>query len=245
MVSVMMRLRNLGLGILMLLLVMGLRVPVLSPDSSGVSGGQRTPIAAVDATEYNAGRVRQGEIVEALFRISNLGSAALVLGPISEPCGCTASLVASPVLEPHEITTVKVSLDTLSIEGATTKTVRVTTNDPGAATLPLLVHADVTPNFILSRRTVDFGQLGAAAVHDASAIFFTATTSGEHEKIASVRSTHAVFIAGQQAIPRGIRVEVRLAGSTTVGEHRGNLVLVTTHTRQSELRVPVRAEVVP
>jgi hypothetical protein len=110
--------------------------------------GQETPKApiatgrlAVAAREYDAGKVDRGTTVVHTFLLKNVGAAELSVD--AKPgWGCTLTEF-DKVIPPGGVGKVTASLDTAHYQGPITKSVRVTTNDPTAGVVDLLLKAEI------------------------------------------------------------------------------------------------------
>src|SRR3989304_593330 len=60
----------------------------------------KKPIIEVIPESYDFGDVKQHEIVDKIFKVTNKGGADLVFGDIVTTCGCTAVLISSKVIHP-------------------------------------------------------------------------------------------------------------------------------------------------
>jgi outer membrane murein-binding lipoprotein Lpp len=83
---------------------------------------------AFPAMEYNFGTIKEGEVVEHLFKFTNDGQAPLVISNITASCGCTSpDWTKSPVM-PGEEGFVKVVFNSAAKSGAQAPTVSIQAN---------------------------------------------------------------------------------------------------------------------
>jgi hypothetical protein len=79
-------------------------------------------------TEYNFGRVYEGEIVGWYFTFENKGNKSLILTNVSASCGCTTPEYSKEPVLPGSKGEIKVVFDTNGRTGNQFKTVSVETN---------------------------------------------------------------------------------------------------------------------
>ncbi len=101
------------------------------------------PILYFPETQHDFGKVKEGTVVEYIFRFQNTGKAPLKISDVKTSCGCTAALLSSERLAPGEEGTLKVELDTSKRSGKMSRTITITSNDPKDPVKILTVYADV------------------------------------------------------------------------------------------------------
>ncbi len=107
-------------------------------DSTAYKG----PAIVFAATEYNFGRVYEGEIVGWYFKYKNLGTDKLLVYNVTASCGCTVPEFSKEPLAPGMEGEIKVVFDTNGRSGNQQKSVNVETNgQPG--TTELRITAEV------------------------------------------------------------------------------------------------------
>lgn len=87
------------------------------------------PKLSVQQSEYDFGEVKQGELVEHEYIVSNTGDDLLVINDVRASCGCTAAKPEKDSLNPGESTKIKVQFNTTGREGLQQKSVYLSTND--------------------------------------------------------------------------------------------------------------------
>jgi len=104
-------------------------------------------IAAIEfaKTEYDFGRLVQGEKVSYIYKFTNTGKSDLILSKVSASCGCTASKYTKEPIKPGKEGKVEVTFDSNGQKGMVNKTVTVISNtQPQATTLRLKAQV-ITP----------------------------------------------------------------------------------------------------
>jgi len=111
------------------------------------SGTMENGIAAIEfaKTEYDFGRLVQGEKVSYIYKFTNTGKSDLILSKVSASCGCTASKYTKEPIKPGKEGKVEVTFDSNGQKGMVNKTVTVISNtQPQATTLRLKAQV-ITP----------------------------------------------------------------------------------------------------
>ena len=103
----------------------------------------KTPKVKLDATEHNFGAVKEGEVVSHTFKVKNEGVAELVIHNVSPACGCTASDFPKS-LAPGQEGNVTLSVKTVGMNGKTTRSADIISNDPKQPTIQLMLNLEVT-----------------------------------------------------------------------------------------------------
>jgi len=94
---------------------------------------QSKPVAPkiqFEQTFHDFGKIKEGSVVDFTFKYKNVGSDVLEIKNVRTSCGCTAAVVSGKSLKPNEEGTIKVEFDSANREGAVTRTITVTSNDP-------------------------------------------------------------------------------------------------------------------
>ena len=85
-------------------------------------------IIEFENTSYDFGQVKEGEIVEHIFKFKNTGEAPVILAQVSASCGCTTpDYTREPVL-PGKEGQIKVSFDSKGQVGNQQKIVTIISN---------------------------------------------------------------------------------------------------------------------
>lgn len=96
------------------------------------------------ATEYDFGTIKEGEVIEHLFKFTNNGQAPLVISNITASCGCTSPDWTKSPVKPGEEGFVKVVFNSAAKSGAQAPTVSIQANtNPNVSRLQM--RGTVTP----------------------------------------------------------------------------------------------------
>ncbi len=139
------------------------QLPPMPPDEGATS---EQPKLFVARRVLDLGEVLEGETVDVVWVIENLGNADLIIEKTKATCGCT---VVQPSDQDRRIVpggqwTLKAVFDSATRIGPQTKSVVVTSNDPTEPSLKLEFTANVTPLYlvkpskVLNVRSVQRGQ---------------------------------------------------------------------------------------
>ena len=118
---------------------------VTNPKSAGQSLDVK-PVIQFEKTEFDFGKILQGEVVSYTFHFTNTGNAPLIITSVDKSCGCTTGDFPRQPVEPGQGGDIKVTYDSKGHFGFQSKTVVVNANTMPSQTT-LRVKADVkTPD---------------------------------------------------------------------------------------------------
>lgn len=107
---------------------------------------KKGPVMQFDKTEYDFGKILQGEVVSYTFHFTNTGDAPLIISSVDKSCGCTASEYPRDPINPGKSGSIKITYDSKGHQGFQSKGLVVNANTNPAHTT-LRVKAMVrTPN---------------------------------------------------------------------------------------------------
>lgn len=115
--------------------------PKLSTDlvtnaKSAQGNSEKQPVIKFDKTEYDFGKILQGEVVSYTFHFTNVGEAPLLITGVEKSCGCTASEYSREPIAPGKSGQIKITYDSKGHHGIQSKTLMVLTNtNPAQTTL--------------------------------------------------------------------------------------------------------------
>lgn len=98
-----------------------------------------------EQNEFDFGTVKEGEVVERVFKFTNTGKAPLVIQNAAGSCGCTVPEWPKEPIAPNAAGEIRVKFDSRGKVGANNKTVTIIANtNPETTTLTLkgVVNAD-------------------------------------------------------------------------------------------------------
>jgi len=94
--------------------------------------------------EYDFGNIKEGEVIEHVFKFTNNGQAPLVISNITASCGCTSPDWSKAPVKPGEEGFVKVVFNSAAKSGAQAPTVSIQANTNPTVTR-LRLKGSVTP----------------------------------------------------------------------------------------------------
>lgn len=104
------------------------------------------PVIQFEKTEYDFGKILQGEVVSYTFHFTNAGNAPLIITSIDKSCGCTAGDFPREPIAPGQRGDIKITYDSKGHFGFQSKAVVVNSNTMPSQTT-LRIKAEVkTPD---------------------------------------------------------------------------------------------------
>ncbi len=101
---------------------------VTNPKSASGSEDNELPVIVFDRTDYDFGKLIQGEVATYDFTFTNKGKSDLLISQVNTSCGCTVSKFPKEPIAPGEKGTIKVTFDSSGRLGIQHKTVTVVSN---------------------------------------------------------------------------------------------------------------------
>lgn len=101
------------------------------------------PKVSIQQTEFDFGDIKQNDIVNHSFVITNTGGDLLKISDIRASCGCTAATPDKNELKPGESTQINVTFNSKGRKGPQIKTVSMKTNDPNKQVLTLMIKCNI------------------------------------------------------------------------------------------------------
>ena len=114
-------------------------------NAQAVSNNKEMAAFKFDQSEFDFGTVKEGEVVEHVFKFTNTGNAPLVIQNAVGSCGCTVPEPPKEPIAPGATSEIKVKFDSRGKVGTNNKTVTITANtNPETTVLTLKgnVNAD-------------------------------------------------------------------------------------------------------
>ena len=100
--------------------------PVAS--TTDTTASKQQGIIEFEESAFDFGKVKEGAVVEHIFKFKNTGAAPVILSQVSASCGCTTpDFTKEPVL-PGKVGEIKVSFNSLGQVGNQQKIVTVSSN---------------------------------------------------------------------------------------------------------------------
>lgn len=102
-------------------------------------------IIEFDTKDYDFGTVKEGAVVEGVFKVANKGKTDLVITDASASCGCTVPEWPKEAIKPGDSAQIKFSFNSKGRTGKQSKTITLQTNTANV-TETLRIAGTVTPN---------------------------------------------------------------------------------------------------
>ncbi|HVL38976.1 MAG TPA: DUF1573 domain-containing protein [Fimbriimonadaceae bacterium] len=210
------------------------------------------PQVELDPAAYTARPILQGEKIDFVVQISNVGASDLLVR--AEPdCGCL-SVQPSLKVEAGTSQLLRARLDSTEFVGDLRKRIFIYTNDPERHFIEIPVRVQVEPRFRLLSpvgRMLLVGERGASfdvflAVEPGAGIEPTEVTlDGLPGTVRQERWSGEIADPelGEPARPRsGYKFSIELAGDVPPGRHASTLQIATSHPQFPVLRYTVQAQ---
>ncbi len=86
------------------------------------------PIVKFDRLVHNFGTVDEGDVVETIFKVTNVGESNLIISKAKASCGCTVPTWPKGAIKPNETAEIGVKFNTSGKKNKQSKTITLTTN---------------------------------------------------------------------------------------------------------------------
>lgn len=119
--------------------------PAVKPGSDTGKASQERAKTTItyDKTEHDFGKVKQGDQVECVFKVTNTGKEPLIIEEAHGSCGCTVPDYPKEPIPPGQTRDIKVKFSSAGKKGAQSKTVTITANtDPIQSVLTIKADVD-------------------------------------------------------------------------------------------------------
>ena len=97
-------------------------------DGSGTDTSNFTTIQWIDKINQNLPKIKEGEVIEVIYRFKNVGSKPLIVQNVSASCGCTVPEKPEEPVLPGMEGLIKAKFDSHGKAGSNTKTLTVLAN---------------------------------------------------------------------------------------------------------------------
>lgn len=101
-------------------------------------------LVSFDTKEHNFGTVKEGDIVETTFKITNSGKTDLVIMDAKVTCGCTVPVWPKAPIKPGQTEDIKVKFNTNGKPNRQQKSITLITNTESGREI-LILKGSVTP----------------------------------------------------------------------------------------------------
>jgi len=86
------------------------------------------PIADFNSREFDFGEIKEGEIIEGVFKITNTGKSDLLITDAKATCGCTVPSWPREAIKPGESADLKFTFNSRNRSGKQSKSITLKTN---------------------------------------------------------------------------------------------------------------------
>ena len=180
----------------------------------------------------------QGEVVERVFKIVNVGDAELEISDIKADCGCTVVEPERKILAPTEESKIKVTFNSAGFVGRKTKSVRVYTNDPYKRSVSLTLTGEVQQEIDTKPRRVFFDTISRGSDLKKT-VKINLNSNSDIEVLDIVSKEEAILVEKVS----DLEFNISLSEEVPFGIFRGHVAIRTNSKRNPVLNVPVFAKV--
>ena len=101
------------------------------------------PKADFETKEFNFNTIKEGDLANFDFKLTNNGKSDLLIRKVKASCGCTAVTPSETTIKPGQSTAIKTIFNSAGKPGKQNKNITVITNDPDNTTITLRITGDV------------------------------------------------------------------------------------------------------
>ena len=101
------------------------------------------PKADFETKEFNFNTIKEGDLANFDFKLTNNGKSDLLIRKVKASCGCTAVTPSETTIKPGQSTAIKTIFNSAGKPGKQNKNITVITNDPNNTTITLRITGDV------------------------------------------------------------------------------------------------------
>jgi hypothetical protein len=185
--------------------------------------------------------------------VRNAGDAPLVIERVRSTCGCTVAQPEVNELAPGEETRVKVEVNPLQVGGFSIhKQISIHTNDPAQAVIPISIRGEIFASYEIVPEQIDLGVFEKGEEREASLILRgKGDTPITIDRITTWPGSEG-FEVDQEDLPAdqwespGVpeyRITFRATPLAPAGQLSNVLLVTTTATTHSTIRIPVQANI--
>jgi glutathione peroxidase len=179
-------------GAIIALLSLIISLPFAAFAQDGAHDGKTKPAApkiALDVSEHNFGKVKEGEEVSHTFKIKNEGDAELIIHNVSPACGCTASDFPKK-LAPGEEGKITLAVKTAGMKGRNERYADIISNDTAQASLKLWLRM-----YVYKADSSNANSEGASNMSEKSVLDFTLKNiDGKETKLSDYRGKALLLV---------------------------------------------------
>ncbi len=208
-----------------------------------VSAEQSQPRVNVPEPSFHFEPVLQGQVVKHDFKISNSGSADLLIQKVVPGCGCTATKISKKVVAPGDETVISVDFNTAGFLGRKIRTISVETNDPKMSVIDLTLDGIINAAVTVNPHSLSFGEIEIGDI--ASLELLITKTPGANVGIREVYSrSNSISINKVSEDTSKALYSVSLRGEGKIGGLRGLVNISMNDKGRTSLPVPFSATII-
>ncbi len=199
---------------------------------------------------HEFGRVKGGDVIHHTFVFKNTGDRQLEIKSVRPSCGCTVAGNWTRTVPPGGSGKIPVKIDTKTLKGNVSKTVKISTNIPGKSLETVWLKGIVWHPIELIPRIANLGSLQTSGETVTKTVRIVSNLESPLE-ITNVRSDNPAFRAEVNPTKPGKEFELTV---TNVPPHKtgsirlllsGNILIETSNPEKPEITVLARAYVLP
>jgi hypothetical protein len=207
--------------------------------------GHAAQYITVSNASYDFGTIPQGQKVEHIFIVKNIGDVPLSIKGIRPSCGCTAAQASSRVIQPGKTSEIKVTFNSANFFGSIHKTIAVESDDPKAPVSTLSLNGSVIEEITINPRQINLGVLKSGSVKE---IALSVGNNGKQiVRVLSVKSPMSQINVKPHVsvIKPGETAIINVSASPHKSDHMlsGYISIMTDNPTKTEIIVPVYASV--
>ncbi|GAX60537.1 dihydrodipicolinate synthase/N-acetylneuraminate lyase [Candidatus Scalindua japonica] len=192
--------------------------------------------------DFNFGQIYTGQKVEHIYKFENRGEDILEIKKVKASCGCTAVVLSDNTIPSGGTGEIKTTFSSGSLIGNITKSITVSSNDPGTPKYRLTISGEIIKDLIINPEHIDFGSVSK----DEEAIkTVTIKSQTEHDfKINKITPSKPFINASITEVKNGEYViKVTLKYRPEIGRISGGIHLETNSKIQKKVNIPFFGEI--
>lgn len=195
---------------------------------------------SISETNHDFGSVSEGTVVSHDFKITNTGTADLVLQDIVTSCGCTVSTPSSTKIAPQQTESISVKFDTSGFSGNKVKSVQVFTNDLDHNTFELKLRGSVIPEVTVAPSKFFVNNVSKSQLETMPAKVISIKANGKKVKIGAIANySKHVVIDKEVGDTKSREIHVKISKDAPIGELRERIIVRLTGANKSSINIPV------
>ncbi len=196
-------------------------------------------------TQYDFGKVEQGEQVNHLFRFTNQGGRDLRIEAVKTSCGCTAAVISAEVIAPGKEGTISAIFDTTKFFGEKVKEITVHSNDATQPITTLALQGEILVEVEVEPAQLYLGKVrrGAGATHTIELLY----DASKEISITSVTVDSPLISVQTEDLEKkgkkGKKLLVTLKKDLPLGRVSTEINVKTTSQKRPSLSIPVFGQI--